>query len=55
MINKHSKFKETYGLKWNTGSINLLGVHITDSMSDNYKYNFEPKLKKIKSLLIDYP
>ena len=38
--------KTTYGLKWNTGSINLLGVHITDSMSDNYKYNFEPKLKK---------
>ena len=50
IIGKHIKFKETYNLKWCTGSIKLLGLSICNTEQENYIQNFEPKIKKIKSL-----
>jgi len=50
LIGKHIRFKENYNLKWKKGPINILGLSICDNESDNYKYNFQPKIKQIKSL-----
>ena len=39
------------GLDWSKGPIKLLGITLCDSENDNYKYNFEHKIKTIKNLL----
>ena len=51
IIGKHIRFKNTYNLTWCEGPINTLGVSICQSPEDNYRYNYEPKIKKIKTIL----
>ena len=47
MIGKHIKFKNNYNLKWYTGTINILSVHICENETENYNLNFAPKIKQI--------
>jgi hypothetical protein len=51
IIGKHIRFKNTYNLTWCEGPIKTLGVSICQTPEDNYKYNYEPKIKKIKIML----
>ena len=52
LMGKHMKrFKKTYDLTWKTGHITVLGITFCENELENYKHNYEPKIKKIKSLL----
>ena len=46
-----SEKKNIYGLSWEKGPIQLLGVTISENTKDNYELNFLPKLKVMKNLL----
>ena len=47
IIGKHIRFKNTYNLTWCKDPIKTPGVSICQTPEDNYKYNHEPKFKKI--------
>jgi len=51
IIGKHIQFKNKYNLTWCEGPIKTLGVTICQTPEDNYKYNYEPKIKKIKTVV----
>jgi hypothetical protein len=52
MIGKHIKrFKNDYNLTWKDGPVHILGLHICESEIESIKYNFEPRLKKIRTVL----
>lgn len=46
------QIKDKYNLKWDTKSINYLGVNISRDYSDLFHLNYGPLIKKIKSDLI---
>ena len=52
MIGKHMKrFKNDHELQWNYGPIHILGLSICNTEAENIKHNFEPRIKKINTIL----
>ena len=45
ILGKHIRFKNTYNLTWYKGPITILEVYICQTPEDNYKYNYEAKIK----------
>ena len=43
--------QKLYGLTWEEGPLQLLGITISENAKDNYELNFLPKLKVMKNLL----
>jgi len=51
MTGVHVLLLETYDLRWSHGPINVIGLSICETQEENYHHNYEPKIKKIKSML----
>ena len=51
MTGKYMKrFKNDYNLNWTDWPIHILGLHIRKTEMEMIKYNFEPRIQKIRTL-----
>jgi len=51
IVGKHMEhFKNDYNLNWIDGPIHILGMHICKTEVESIKYNFEPRMKTIRTI-----